>query len=274
VRVHFLFALLPLAVCGQEAREIVRRAVEVDSRNQEIARNYTFLERQETRQLDSADGVKQRDVRTWDITMLEGSHYRRLISRNDRPLSPAEEKKEQEKLQQSIEGRRKETPEERERRLADWRRRQAKQHEPLREMLDAFDFHLAGEETLNGGPAWVIDATPKPGYKPKLPSAAYFPKIRARLWISQAGSQWVKVEAETLDTISFGGFLLRLAKGGHLTLEQTLVNDEVWLPKHVMLRASARLVLVKGYRGVIEYTFSDYRKFQAESRITAIEEKQ
>jgi hypothetical protein len=264
--------LLPLLACAQDPREIVRRAVEIDTVNQQTARSYTFLERQEERQFDGAGKQKQRQVRTWDVTLLEGSPYRRLVARDDQPLSPAEQKKEEEKLSRSIEQRRKETPEQRDRRLADWDRRQQRQHEPLREMVDAFDFTLAGQEALNGGRAWVIDAAPKPGYKPQLASAAYFPKIKARLWISQGDYHWIKVEAETLDTIAFGGFLLRLAKGGHLLLEQTRVNNEVWLPKRISVNFTARLALVKGLRAALDLTFSDYKKFQVESRITSVEE--
>ena len=78
---------------------------------------------------------------------------------------------------------------------------------------------------------------------------------------------------ETLDTISVGGILVRIGKGGHLVLEQTRINQEVWLPKSVSLQLSARLLLVKGLRKDIEMTYSDYKKFQAESRVVSTEVK-
>lgn len=268
-----LVALLPCFAGAQDPAEIVRRAVETDTLNQETARNYTFLQRQEERQFDGSGKQKQYQLRTWDVTLLEGSPYRRLVARNDQPLSPAEQQNEEEKLRSNIEQRRKETPQQRERRLAEWHRRQQRQREPMREMVDAFNLRLVGEETLNGGQAWIIDATPKPGYKPKLASAAYFPKITARLWISEGDYNWIKIDARTLDTISFGGFILRLGKGAHLAIEQTRVNNEVWLPKHVSVDFNARLALIKGLRASLDVVFSDYKKFQAESRITSIEEK-
>jgi hypothetical protein len=137
----------------------------------------------------------------------------------------------------------------------------------MKELPDAFDFRLVGEEALASGAAYVIDATPKPGYKPKLHSAAYFPKVKGRLWIDKTDYHWAKVEMETLDTISFGGFLIRLGKGGHLVLEQAHVNQEVWLPKSVTVRATARLALIKGFHGELIITFSDYKKFQVDSRV-------
>ena len=269
MRFFTLIVCLPAILTAQDPREIVRRSVEIDRKNLEISRSYTYLERQEVRELDGSGKVKNSEVQTSDVTLLEGSPYRRLVARNDQPLSPKEQSKEEDKLRKSIEQRHHETEEERQRRTADWERRRERQREPLKELPDAFDFHLAGEEALASGEVYVIDATPKPGYKPKLRSAAYFPKVKGRLWIDKNDYHWAKAEVETLGTISFGGFLIRLGKGGHLTLEQARVNGEVWLPKSVTVRATARLALIKGFHGELIMTFSDYKKFQVDSRVVS-----
>ena len=264
VSISSLFA----AQSAPDAREIVRRSIELDRKNEAIARNYTFLERQETRYLDrSGKPKKAPEIRTFDVTLLEGSPYRRLVARNDRPLAPREEQKEQEKLRKSIQQRRKETPAERERRIAEWERKQQHQRAPFQEIPDAFNLQLVGEETLHGRGVYVIAATPKPGYKPKLAGAAYFPKIKGKLWIDKQDNEWVKGEIETLDTISFGGILVRLAKGSRVTFEQARINDEVWLPKRIAADLSARVLLVAGARVEVEIAFSNYRKFQADSRL-------
>src|SRR5437879_2264751 len=151
-----LIAILPAMLAAQEPREIVRRSIELDRRNTEMSRRYNLLYRQEDQELDEAGKVRSRDVRTWAITMLEGSPYRRLVARDDRPLPPKEQQLEEQKLRRSMEERRKETPEQRARRIADWERGQQKRREPLEELPDAFDFKLAGGETLNGSEAWVI----------------------------------------------------------------------------------------------------------------------
>lgn len=262
-----LLAAIPAILAAQDAREIVRRSVELDKRNSEIARNYTYLQRQELRQLDSSGKLKDSDAHTWDVMWLDGSPYRRMVLRDDHPLSAKEQKQEDEKLRKSSEERRKETAAQRERRLADWDRRQQRQREPFKELPDAFDFKLVGEEALNGGQTYVIDATPKPGYKPKSSATSYFPKVKGRLWIDKNDYQWVKFEMETLDTITFGGFLLRMAKGGRLSVEQARINDEVWLPKRIYGKGAARIALIKVLRGEIIMTFSDYKKFQAESHV-------
>lgn len=253
-----------------DAREIVRRAVEQNEQNFQVSRNYTYLQRQEVRELDRSGQVKSRKIETWDITLLEGSPYRRLVARNDQPLSAEDQKAEQERLEYSTEQRRKETSEQRARRLAEWQRRIDRQREPVRELPDAFDFTLTGEEQLEGRPVYRIDASPKRGYKPRSQFASFFPKVKLRLWIDQQDYQGAKVEMETLDTISFGGFLLRVSKGTHLTIEQTLVNDEVWLPKAVSLTAAARILLLKGFNREMDFRFSGYKKFQVDSHVVAV----
>jgi hypothetical protein len=262
-------AVLPAQGPTRDPLEIVRRATELDRRNTEISRNYTFLERQEHRDLDSSGKLKKTESTTFDVTLLEGSPYRRLVARNDQPLSPDDQRKEEEKLRKSIADRRKETPLQRESRVADWERKKQKQREPLQELPEAFTFTLAGQEALNGGEAFVIEGAPKPGYRPKSASTAFFSKIKLHLWIDKRDYQWVKVDLESLETITFGGVLLRLAKGSRVTVENARVNDEVWLPRRVEIGGSARVALVHLMRGEIIFTFSDYKKFQTDSRVLA-----
>jgi hypothetical protein len=269
VRLAALAAVLPALLYAQDAREIVRRAVEADRSHSAAARNYTFLQRNQMKEFDGGGKLKKSDDRTWDVTLLEGSPYRRLVARNGKPISAEEQKAEQDKLQSGIEQRRHETAEQRDRRVADWHHKQEKQREPLQEFPDAFNFRMAGEESLEGAAVYVIDATPKPGYKPKMSSASFFPKVKARLWIDKSSYAWVKIDMETLDTISFGAIVLRLAKGSHLEIEQSQVNGEVWLPRRVALEASARILLFKSLKAQFLYTFSDYKKFQVDSRVVS-----
>ena len=267
MRLISLLVCLPVVVAAQDAREIVRRAVEADHSDAVIARHYTYLEHQERRETDGAGKTKNVESQTWDVTLLEGSPYRRLIARNERPLSEKEQKKEDEKLRIGNEQRRRETPEQRQARIADWDRRQQQRREPVKELPDAFNFTLLREEAINGGQAYVIDAMPRPGYRPKLASAAFFPKVKARLWIDKRDYRWIKADIESIETVSFGGVVLRMAKGSRLVLEQEHVNNEVWLPRLVSFQGAFRILLVKGYRGEFNITFRDYKKFQADSRV-------
>jgi len=271
-----LKSLLPLmvvplaAVLGAAADpvDIVRRSLSVENENAKRARNYTFLQRDEQRQLGGNGDVKSKSVKTWDVTMLEGSAYRRLIERDDHPLSEKEEQQEQAKLRKSIEERRHETEAQRAKRLAAYEKRPGRNREVLNEIPDAFDFRLRGEESIQSRPVYVIDATPKSGYRVRNSEARrVLPKLKATLWIDKADLSWVRVDAEVIDSISVGFFLFRVAKGARLEIEQGRVNEEVWLPLRVRMSASATVGLVKKLRVEEELTFRNFRKFQSDSQV-------
>lgn len=272
LRFGVLLVIAGVLLGAEDAREIVRRSTEEHTRANKLAENYTFIERQEERGLDSHGHVDHRAAKSYDITLTEGSPYRRLIARNDKPLPADEERKERQNLEKSIAQRRAETPEQREKRLADWRRRREHEREFLREVPDAFDFRMAGDQIVDGRRVYVIDATPRPGYKPKTAVGKFLPKIKGRLWIDAETYDWVKTEAVTTDTVSFMGFALRLSPGTRFTILQERVNDEIWLPKRIFVAAQARILLFKKLSSELEITFSDYKKFQSDSRVVATEQ--
>ncbi len=256
------------ALLGQaDAREVIRRAVAADERNWKAARNYTFSERVNLRYLDSQGRVKSQEVSIHDVMLLDGSPYRRLVARDDRPLPPGEEKKEQEKLAGSIAERREETAAQRAQRLGEYDRRPEWQREAWRELPEAFDFRLAAEEVWDGHSLYVIEATPRQGYQPRSRTAKVLAHLKGKLWVDRQDYHLLKAEVEVIDTISVGLFLVRVAKGSRAAFEQTRVNDEVWLPRQVRAFVSARLGLLKVLRVEQEIGYSKCREFQTDSPI-------
>jgi hypothetical protein len=168
-----------------DAREIVRRAVAADDRNWKVARNYEFSERVDARRSDSQGRVKAKDVKIYDVMLLDGSPYRRLAGRDDRPLPPADEKKEQEKLARSIAERRKENAARRERRLTEYENRPEWQREAWHELADAFDFRLTGEASSDGSSPYVIEATPRQGYQPRSRTGKALRHLEGKLWVDK-----------------------------------------------------------------------------------------
>ena len=140
--------------------------------NAKHARNYTFIQRNEERELDDSGKVKSTESKTYDVTMLEGSSYRRLIARDDHPLLPKEVKKEDDKLNKSTVERRHETKAQREKRMSDYDDRPGRNRSMLKEVSEAFDFRLLREEAVGSRPrcmCWrerhgptIAARTPKP----------------------------------------------------------------------------------------------------------------
>jgi hypothetical protein len=256
------------------AKEIVRRAMEHDISNWQRETDYTFIQRIEERELNSDGGVKSNKSQTEEIIFLYGQPYSHLIKRDDKPLSDSEARKVEKKLNDTMDRRSHEAPADREKRLADFQKHHQEEHDFLREVPDAYDFRLVGEEDLSGRAAYVIAGEPRQDFRPNMNAARVLPKLRPKLWIDKDGYQWLKMQAEVIDTITWGGFLLRLHSGSHIELEQTLVNNEVWLPLHAHISFDARVALLKSIRMEIDATFGDYKKFRTDSKVISVQEVQ
>jgi hypothetical protein len=267
MRLLLLCSASSTAMFGQvDAREIIRHAVAADEFNWRIVRNYTFLERVESRRLDAQGGVKLSEVRTYDVTLQEGTPYRQLVQRDDRPLAASEEKKEQASLARTMAERQRETPAERARRRVSYERRPDWLRETLQELPDAFEFRLAGEPRLDNRGTYLIEAMPLQGYQPRSSTARMFRSLKCRFWVDQQDRQFVKVEVEVIDTISIGLFLVRVAKASHATLELTSVGDGVWMPDRLQVFASARLGLLQSLRVEQNVHFSRYSSVPVDAR--------
>ena len=267
-----------LAVCafGQsapaaDARQILRRSVELDQINWLRMADYTWVGRSDGRHFDSHDRVTSERKEAWESLILDGQPFRRMLERDGKPLPADEQRKEQAKFDKATAKLQSESAEEKQRHAAEYQKVRKREREFLLEIPEAFDLRLEGSETFDGQDVWVISGTPRSSYRPKSRDGAALLKIRGRIWIEKAGYQWVKVEAQTTATISFGLFLARLNPGAKLEFEQTRVNDEVWLPKREYVRGSGRIGLVKRIAEDEEVTWNEYKKFRVESRIKPID---
>ena len=126
-----------------------------------------------------------------------------------------------------------------------------------------------GPAAALGKPTWILSVTPKLGYRPKDSQAKMFTKLKGKVWIDKGEYHWVRAEGEAIDTLSFGFFLFRVAPGAYVSFEQVRVNQEVWLPSRISVRAEARIALLKKMHAEIDITYKEYKKFQADSKIVA-----
>jgi hypothetical protein len=257
-----------------EIRDLIRQAAEKDMENDKKQRDYTYIQREEEHKLDGKDQVKSADSRTYEIMVLYEEQVRKLIARDDKPLSDRDARKEDEKVEKVIAKRKSESEDDRRKR----REKQDKEREEgrqfVKEIADAYNFRFTGEENLDGRETLVIDADPRPGYEPPMKDARFLPKFRFRVWLDRVEKQWVKLDIQCIDTVSVGLFLVRVHKGSNIQLEQVRVNDEVWLPRHVALKLDARLALLKGLNMSEDVTYRDYQKFRTDTRIVPVGEVQ
>ncbi len=216
--------------------EIIRKSVEATKSDWAQTAKYSFVERDVEDKRHNAAMSK-----TYQVLMIDGSPYNLVTAANDQPLSADEKATEQRKLHKEMERRQNESDRERARRVAKYDRERNRDHRMLQEMVDAFQFKLAGDAQVDGHRCWVMDAEPKPGFEATDHEGRVLKGMQGKLWIDKATNQWVKVHAEVVKPVSFYGFLAKVGPGTAFDLEQAPVSDGVWLPKafSVRVRASA-----------------------------------
>jgi len=157
------------------------------------------------------------------------------VERNGQPPPVAKQTENLERLER-------ETPAQRAERLR-------KEEEELRhssgEILKAFDFELIGEEIVNGRPAYVLQATPHPGYQAQGKYGKMFSKL----------GQAMGRQAKTLDgsrrragdpNPSRSDYSWRACCAVRtLRWEQTRVDGGIWMPEHVEIRSAAKIFFIK-----------------------------
>jgi hypothetical protein len=262
-----LAAFFAVSAFPQDAREIVRRSVELDQANWLRMADYTWIGHLRERHFDSHDRVTSDHQEAWETIVLDGEPFRRDLERDGQPLAGDEQRKQQQKLDKATARLENETPEQKQRHAGDYQNTRRKERAFLMEIPDAFDLRVEGDGKIDGHDVWIISGAPKPGYRAKSREGAALLKIHGKMWIDKTGYQWVRLEAQTTETISFGWFLARLNPGAKLVLEQTRINDEVWLPKREYLSGSGRIALVKRVTEDEEITWGDYKKFRVDSKV-------
>ncbi len=256
----------------EQMRELFRVVADKDMENDKRQRDYTYIDREVQNKLDGKGQTKSTEVKTYEVLAIYGEPVQRLIEKDDKPLDTNEAAKEEEKIQKLIDKRKNESDEDRRKR----EEKQVKEREDgrkfVREIADAYDFKLVGTEEVGGRAAWVIDGEPRPGFEPHMKESKFLSKFHGRVWIDKSDLQLAKMDIEAIDTVSVGWVLARIHKGTRVMLEQTRVNDEVWLPRHVTFKVDARVALFKGYNLDGDQEYRDYRKFRTSAKIVGMGE--
>lgn len=168
------------------------------------------------REIEDHDGKREtRDV----IETREGT-LDRLVAINGRPLTAAEQRKEDERLQKlathpaDLEKQKKQTAEdaERERRL-------------LQMLPNAFLYQVAGTE----GDLIHLKFVPNPSFRTSTHEAAVFHHLAGDLWIDSRSKRLARIDGTLIGDVKFGGGVLgHLNKGGTFAVRQQPVENGAW----------------------------------------------
>jgi hypothetical protein len=248
-----LLLLIPAVAASAEldAKAIVQRSVAANQADWNAAPLYSHFERDVT-----DDG----GTRTYEVMMIDGSPYQKLVAINGQPLSPQQQAAEESKLQQTIDQREHENPQQRAKRIAAYEKDRMRDQLLMDQLSEAFNFKLIGQQKLNGFDTYVLKATARPDYRPPNTQCQVLTGMEGRLWVDTQTFQWVRVEAHVIHPVSIEGFLARVQPGTRFELEKAPVSDGVWLPTHFSMKAQAKVLFVFSHKSFDDESYWGYQK--------------
>ncbi len=257
-----LAIFLPFIALSEESVDvhtIVERSVRVNNADWQHAPEYDFFE------TDRDD----QGTKTYQVMMILGSPYQRLVAVNGEPLPSDKEQAEQRKLEQAIAARRKESPRQKAQRIAKYERDRKRDHLLMQQLTEAFDFKLEGTRKVGPYEVYLLQASPRADYQPPNSQAKVLTGMEGQLWIDTKTYQWVKVEAIVVHPVSIAGFVARVEPGTRFELENIPVAENIWLPKHFAMKASAKVLLIFNHNEQEDETYFNYHKVEPDKAISA-----
>ena len=266
----------PAAVCaqGQGSHEangpspptdpvaLIKVVAENQKQIEEARKDYIFRRRDEDQEPDAQGHFQTKEVKEYEVYFLGPWEIERLLTKNGKPLTEGEQHKQDEEVRKQ---------EKKARERVD---KQESGAEPdkdtitLAKFLASDRFYNLRREAYEGREVYAMDFAPRPEFQPHSLVDRVLKALGGTIWIDEQAKQGVRLEARFLEGVKVGGGLLgSVQKGGNVILEQRFVNGEVWLPSYAEFHLNARLLLIhKSFNGTA--TYSDYRKFHVESKIT------
>jgi hypothetical protein len=126
------------------------------------------------------------------------------------------------------------------------RRNRGKSNPSIDDVIATLDFRIRAREVVNGHDTIIIDFSPKKDANPRTRQGKIAKVFRGSAWIDEATHEVMRVEATSIDSISYGlGFVARLGEGTKATLSRERIDSSVWLPTSIRLTGDGRALLFR-----------------------------
>jgi hypothetical protein len=230
-----LLLLAPLAVASQAAAadtrdaSLVKRVLAAELQNAQDAQHpMRYVLRKSSPRLSS----------TKEIIETRDGAVARLLAINGKPLSAADEQKEQARLSGLLSN--------------PSRQRHRKQSEDddtaralkvLRALPEAFLYQYAGTGAGGTGKVEKFTFRPNPNFNPPDLESQVLTAMTGEIWIDSAQKRVTRLEGHLEQDVDFGwGILGRLNKGGWIVIEQANVGEHQWRIVRFQMAMSGRVL--------------------------------
>lgn len=192
---------------------------------------------------------------TKEIVETKDGDVARLIAKNDKPLSPDDEKAELDRLNNLLAH-----PEIQEHRHKREQEDSGRADEMTKLLPDAFLYTFEGMVPGPNGPAYRLTFKPNPGFAPPDREAEVYHGMEGELWLDQGQERIVKLDARLIADVNFGwGILGKLYKGGTLTIEQKDVGHHHWEATLLRLNLTGMALMIKPLSFQTTETSTDFQ---------------
>ena len=229
-------------------------------------KDYIYRETMRNESLDSRGNVKKTELEEHDVFRVEGVLVRKLISKDGKPLSPDEAKKESERIDKEVA----KAKERKEKAQSKGEQTDSNgfQEVTLSRMLELGTFTNERRQQVGGRDTILVDFVGDPKAKTRNPLENAIHEMGGTIWVDEQDKAAASITGVFVNDFKIGGGLLvKVKKGTSFDLRNVKVNDEVWLPAQLNAHGEARALLLFGIDGRVQFTYSDYRKFGARSTI-------
>ncbi len=233
-----------------------------------LVEQYTCDKSSEEFEVDKHGALKPGDTEEDQVFYLDGDEVDRVMKKNGKPLSAAEEQKQDEHIQKVIQ--RHEKREARKEKDGDEPKKD-KNDLTVSDFLRIDRFTNPRWETFRGHEVVVFDFEPNPGYKPASVVEHFIHELSGAVWIEPEDQDVVRLEAYLNGSFKMaGGLFASVQKGSAVVFEQTKINNEVWMPSYLEAHFNAKVLLLKGFSGNFVQRYSNYQKFRVETVTRAV----
>ena len=245
-------------------REVERNKDEIENRVAE----YAFKQTETDRELNDKGEVKKETVKVYEVYPLPNREpVQKLISENGVPLSAERAAKEDRRVQEEFRKaeREKEKDEQKVARRRAEREKKEKEGTEISPFLRACEFVSPRREVLEGRQTIVFDFRPRPGFRPKSREESLIAKVIGVVWIDPVDKQVIRLEARLAEAFKIaGGLLASLKPGAALVIEQTRMDQGVWLPRFAHVNLSVKFLVFAGNDFNKTIQWSDYKHFSGD----------
>lgn len=217
-----------------------------------VREQYTFREQLRTITLDGKGRVKKTEDVVRYVFFVHGHSIETVVSRNGRPLSADELKKEQDHATKEAV------------KYAAQPYQRDKDEVSVTRLLAIARFSHPRRVIENGRPVIAIDFVGDPHAKSEKRAEAAIKHMSGTVWIDETAREVRRLEAKVDDPVRIGfGVLATVNPGTRFAFEQALINNEVWLPTSLTGKFDAKAALLIGFHIQLQSRFDEYKKYQA-----------